>query len=89
MAYALNCKLPVRRLSRQWMVDDGEILGPRWQITFSRQVNDDDKVRHFCSLRSAEERDKYKSIAQEQQKARLEGYGVQGTSLREPGEEFE
>ena len=39
LAVALECQLPVSVLSRFWSIQDGEPVGPSWQLTFWRQAD--------------------------------------------------
>jgi hypothetical protein len=39
LAAALQLNLPVLQLNRYWSVEDGEPVGPRWEILFRRKAD--------------------------------------------------
>ena len=43
LAVALNAGLPVHELRRVWRVEDGDVNGPWWELTFRWRLNDDHK----------------------------------------------
>jgi len=38
LAWARQHGLPVRELRRVWKVQDGELVGPTWELTFSKET---------------------------------------------------
>ncbi len=37
LAIALESALPVKKLSRIWTIEDGEPVGPKWELTFRKK----------------------------------------------------
>lgn len=71
LAAALQIGLPVAELRRVWRVEDGEPVGPRWQMTFSRK----------CSAREIARRHGFAELSREEQQRSIEN---EVTFVRKP-----
>jgi len=48
LSVALNHGLPVAELRRYWSVQDGEPVGPQWELTFGRVASEDASHPGWC-----------------------------------------
>ena len=64
-AYAMNCRFPVKDISRVWHSREDGLDGPIWRMTFYRKVDTDD-IRHSRGL--SEEWEALQNMSEENKK---------------------
>lgn len=81
LALALQHALPVKALNRRWSIEDGEPVGPTWELVFWEQLASDDNHTTTTTPHDTPERTRYRL------NYRLQTLGeiVEWVQLSEPG----